>query len=250
MKVIGAGFGRTGTYSIKVALEELGFGPCYHMIDVVQNPSHAAIWRAAARGKKVDFRTFLGRYEATVDWPACSFYKELMEAYPDAKVLLSVRDPDKWLNSLLKIEDGLSVFYPLRRIRLLAWFIGTMPTIGPSVTLMLDLIWERTFDRRLSDRAHAIDVYHRHIEEVKRYVPADRLLVYDAKEGWGPLCAFLGVPVPEGIPMPHLNDKEEIGTNLMIMRRVAQIWMGFGVVVVVGLVVALFFVVRASTRGH
>ena len=96
LKVIGAGFGRTGTMSLKVALEELGFDPCYHMSELFENSSHADLWNAAADGERVDWEALLGGYAATVDWPGCSFYEELMEAYPDAKVLLSVRDPERW----------------------------------------------------------------------------------------------------------------------------------------------------------
>ena len=99
LDVIGAGFGRTGTMSLKVALEELGFGPCYHMSEVFAHPEHVELWRAAAQGKEVDWEQIFGGYRATVDWPACSFYGELMEKYPDAKVILTVRDPQRWYES-------------------------------------------------------------------------------------------------------------------------------------------------------
>ena len=99
MKVIGAGFGRTGTASLKTALEELGFGPCNHMYEVFEHPEHATFWETAWRGETVDWDEVLGGCEATVDWSACTFYGELMERHPDAKVLLSVRDPDRWYES-------------------------------------------------------------------------------------------------------------------------------------------------------
>src|SRR5215212_9949884 len=99
VKVIGAGFGRTGTASLQSALQELGFGPCYHMDEVFEHPEHADFWEAAWRGEAMDWEEVLGSYEATVDWPACTFYGELMERYPDAKVLLSVRDPEPWYES-------------------------------------------------------------------------------------------------------------------------------------------------------
>src|SRR5579884_3535914 len=101
LKIIGAGFGRTGTLSVKAALEELGFGPCYHMIEVFQHPDHLLQWEAATRGEAIDWRKLLEGYQAAVDWPACSFYKQLMEIYPDAKVLLTVRDPEKWYESVI-----------------------------------------------------------------------------------------------------------------------------------------------------
>src|SRR5918911_5138613 len=99
MKVIGAGFGRTGTMSLKAALEEIGYGPCYHMIDLFEKPEHVPLWQAATRGELVDWQELFAGYQATVDWPGAAFYKELMQAYPVAKVLLSVRDPEKWYAS-------------------------------------------------------------------------------------------------------------------------------------------------------
>ena len=110
MKVIGAGFGRTGTMSLKVALEKLGFGPCYHMTEVFAHPEHTHFWLSAWRGEPADWEGVLGDYEATVDWPACTFYEELMERYPGAKVLLSVRDPDRWY------ESTRSTIYELSKI--------------------------------------------------------------------------------------------------------------------------------------
>ena len=100
LEVIGAGFGRTGTMSLKVALEELGFGPCYHMREVFEHPEHIELWRAAMRGDPVDWERVLGDYRATVDWPGCTFYGELLERNPDAKVILTVRDPQRWYESV------------------------------------------------------------------------------------------------------------------------------------------------------
>ena len=99
MKVIGAGFGRTGTLSVKAALEELGVGPCYHMVEVFDKPGHVALWQAAAEGKSIDWEELFADYNAVVDWPACTFYQQLMQAYPEAKVLLTVRDPQSWYES-------------------------------------------------------------------------------------------------------------------------------------------------------
>jgi hypothetical protein len=99
LEVIGAGFGRTGTMSLKVALEELGFGPCYHMREVFEHPEHIELWGAAIQGKPVDWEQIFGNYRATVDWPGCTFYNELLERNPDAKVILTVRDPQRWYES-------------------------------------------------------------------------------------------------------------------------------------------------------
>jgi hypothetical protein len=221
VKVIGAGFGRTGTASLKVALEELGFGPCYHMTEVFANPEHADFWRAAWRGEPVDWDGVLGSYEATVDWPACTFYAELMERHPDAKVLLSVRDPERWY------ESTRSTIYELGRIStsstlarlsfaLLSLFVfGTLKTgQGPMTE---EIVWQGTFDGRFEDKHHAIEVFNRHNEEVQRRVPQEQLLVYEVKDGWGPLCEFLGVEQPEE-PFPRLNDAEEMRRRIVGVR--------------------------------
>lgn len=194
MKVIGAGFGRTGTLSLKAALETLGLGPCYHMVEVFEHPEHTAVWQAAGEGQPVDWKSLFSGYQSAVDWPACAFYADLMEVYPEAKVILTVRDPERWHASV-------------------------MNTIGPSNNQETDdqvtlaqrkmgrtVIWDGTFDGRVNDKDHAISVFNRHIEEVKRRVPAERLLVFEASQGWEPLCHFLGVPVPVDTPYPRLND--------------------------------------------
>jgi hypothetical protein len=221
VKLIGAGFGRTGTASLKAALEELGFGPCYHMTEVFANPEHADFWRAAWRGEPVDWDGVLGSYEATVDWPACTFYAELMERHPDAKVLLSVRAPEKWYESTRNTiyELGrISTGSPLSRLGfafLSLLVFGTFRTgQGPMTE---EIIWQGTFDGKFEDKHHAIEVFNRHNEEVRRCVPKEQLLVYEVKEGWGPLCAFLGVEEPDK-PFPHLNDAEEMRRRIVGVR--------------------------------
>lgn len=209
LKIIGAGFGRTGTLSLKAALEELGFGPCYHMTEVFQHPAHMPIWEAAANGQPIDWHKLFEGYHATVDWPACTFYKALMQAYPDAKVLLSVRDPEKWydsvLNTIYQIRNRTATSSTSAALFLL------MKTFIPwlrNLTRMLDaLIWEGTFHGRLTDKDYAISIYNQHNAEVKQYVPSEKLLVFNVKEGWEPLCAFLDVPIPQNKPFPHLNDR-------------------------------------------
>lgn len=213
MKVIGAGLGRTGTLSIKAALEELGFGPCYHQFEVRKNPAHAKIWIDAARGEPVDWRKLFKDYQATVDWPGCAHYKALMEAFPDAKVLLSVRDPDRWYESTLT-----SIYSLAKTLRDLN--AATFAT-GHRCGRPKSPIWEDMFSGRFEDREYAIEVFNRHNEEVKEYVSADRLLVYEVKDGWEPLCEFLGAEVPEGKPFPRLNNKDAL-MNLPYARRVRE----------------------------
>ncbi len=190
LKVIGAGYGRTGTMSLKLALEQLGFGPCYHMVEVFKNPEAPQWWVEAADGKP-DWEKIFAGYNATVDWPNATFYAELAQAYPQAKVILSVRDPE-------------------------AWFTSTQATIFPEVLpaddtpfgrMFLKVI-ARLFDNRLRDHDHVIAQFDRHNAGVRARIPAERLLVYEAAQGWGPLCAFLGVPVPDA-PMPKANSTED-----------------------------------------
>jgi hypothetical protein len=222
VKVIGAGFGRTGTMSLKVALEALGFSPCYHMTEVFAHPEHAAFWISAWRGEPADWDGVLGGYEAAVDWPACTFYEELMERHPDAKVILSVRDPERWYESVRNTIYELSVViprHPIYRIgyKLVSFFVFR----GPGNRNLADaIIWQGTFDDRFEDKHHAIEVFERHDAEVQRRVPKDRLLVYDVKAGWGPLCEFLGVEEPEE-PFPRTNDAAEMQRRLQGVKAIS-----------------------------
>ena len=203
MKVIGAGFGRTGTMSLKAALERLGFGPCFHMIDLIRDPTPLPYWQAAADGEKVDWTEALDGWESTIDWPGCTFWEEMAEIWPDAPVLLSLRDPEAWYRITL------NSIHEAKEMALRGELQGnTEEAPDPAVMQMINgLIWKGTFKGRFTDKEFALEVFRRHNEDVKSKVPADRLLVYEIKEGWGPLCDFLGVEVPDE-PMPHLNDTE------------------------------------------
>ncbi len=200
MKVIGAGFGRTGTMSQKAALEQLGFGPSFHMIDIARRPELLPGWQAAADGEDVDWKTLLDGWQSTVDWPACTFWEEIWAAFPDAKVLLSVRDSEAWYASCTKSIHASAQAASKGELE------GGSVEVSPEAMKMINgLIWTGTFKGRFEDKDFAIGVYEAHNEDVKSKVPADRLLVYDIKQGWEPLCEFLDVPVPDS-PMPHLND--------------------------------------------
>lgn len=201
MKVIGAGFGRTGTMSLKAALEQLGFGPSFHMIDLVRDPSPLPLWKAAAAGEPVDWTEVLAGWESTVDWPGCTFWAQMAETWPDAPIVLSVRDPEAWYRSCL------NSIHAAKEMALAGELEGgTEDGPDPAVIQFINgLIWNGTFEGRFLERDYALDVFRRHNEAVKAAVPADRLLVYEISQGWGPLCGFLGVPVPD-TPLPHLND--------------------------------------------
>src|SRR5215210_7163900 len=219
MRVVGAGFGRTGTTSLKAALQELGFGPSYSLSEVFANPEHVGVWEAARRGpagERVDWEGFLAGYGVAVDWPACSFYEELMEAFPEAFVILTVRDPAPWY------ESTRSTIHELRRlttgplpVRAAFALAGLfVPGVAGTVRLADRLVWDDTFDGRFEDRARAMEIFERHNEAVGRQVPQERLLVVDVREGWAPLCDFLGVEVPDE-PFPRLNEARQMRRRLL-----------------------------------
>jgi hypothetical protein len=188
MRVIGAGLGGTGTLQAKAALERLGFGPCYHLTEIQRHPEQADFWQRVAGGAR-DWDTLFGAYASSVDFPASVVYAELMEAYPEAKVVLTVREPER----------------AYERVRETIYRISTGPESPLPATLheALDqLVWKRIFGGAFEDRAHAVDTYRRWRADVVARVPADRLLVYDTGEGWGPLCRFLGCDVPDELFPP------------------------------------------------
>ena len=194
LTVIGAGFGRTGTLSFKQALEQLGFGPTYHMLEVFGKADHVATWSDALEGASVDWSTVLDGYHSTCDWPACTFWRELRSANPGAKVVLTRRDPDAWYRSMTA-----TIFETLDR----APADDADPGMLAHHQLVQALIRERTFGGDLS-RAHVLEVLAAHEADVIASVPPDELLVYDVAEGWGPLCGLLGVAVPIE-PFPNTN---------------------------------------------
>lgn len=250
LKVIGAGFGRTGTLSLKTALEELGFAPCYHMIELFQRPNDLVYWEAAFRGEPIDWRAFLANYQATVDWPGCTYYKELMQSFPDAKVLLTVRDPEKWYESVHATIYNRTRRSANARVTPLQFIMMRNPFLAGRlrvVRMINEVIWGKTFGDNFEDRAHAFAIFNQHIEEVKQEVPPERLLVYNVKEGWEPLCAFLGVPVPADKPFPHLNDRDSFAGNRFRERerkiRVGA-FVGLGSVALLG----GFFLLRRLTK--
>jgi sulfotransferase family protein len=210
IRVIGAGLGRTGTLSLKAALEELGFGRCYHMIELLTHPEEVHYWEAASRGEPVAWDALFEGCQAVVDYPGCRYYRELTAHYPDARVILTVRDPESWY------ESARETIYQVGRPRSGEGDAPPAPPPFPGDPQLLMRIfqmarrdvWEVDFGGRFEDREHAIQVFTRWNAQVKEQVPADRLLVYQVKEGWEPLCRFLGVPVPEGRPFPRLNDRE------------------------------------------
>jgi len=198
LAVIGAGFGRTGTLSLKLALEQVGLGPCMHMMALRDNPDRLPHWEALARGEEVDWDQVFAGFRATVDWPAARFWRQLADHFPAAKVVLTARPAESWLQSVHK------TIYPVMRDRAKS----DDPRRRRTADMAYELIVNQTFDGRMADPDHAIAVYRAHNAEVERTIPADRLLTYDVTQGWGPLCDFLGLPAPE-TPFPRTNTTAE-----------------------------------------
>lgn len=186
LKVIGAGLGRTGTNSLKLALERLLGEPCYHMIEVFGHPEHVPLWHAAALGETVDWSAIFDGYAATVDWPSASFWPELSQAYPDALIIWSYRTPESWWKS------ASSTIFPKLQETEGAWHD------------MICTLIERRFTRDLNNRDACIAAFHRHNEQVLNAGLDNRLLKWQATDGWEPICRALGVDVPDE-PFPHVN---------------------------------------------
>jgi hypothetical protein len=208
MKLIGAGMPRTGTLTQKMSLEMLGLGPCYHMVNVLADLEQAELWDQALAGEPRWEEIFNG-FQSTVDWPGGYFYRELAEFYPDAKVLLSVRDPESWERSMRQtvwsVRNGESL------IRLLSSAQACVNPQWRGFLKMIDgLLWqgEGTFAGVNTEPQQMIERMERHNAEVQATIPPERLLVWKVTDGWEPLCEFLGVPVP-GVPVPHINDRTE-----------------------------------------
>lgn len=199
LKIIGAGFGRTGTHSLKSALELLGFGPCHHMYEVRRSAEQIAFWTAAAQGEAVDWDLGFAGFEAQVDWPAAHYWQALAAHFPEAKVILTTRDPETWYASI-------------SRTILPASELGRTEDPDPMGRAGSDLIYkialQQIFGGRLADKAHALTVYAAHLQKVRDTIPASRLLVYDVRDGWAPLCDFLRVPLPDQ-PFPSGNSTAE-----------------------------------------
>ena len=204
LKVVGSGLGRTGTKSMQTALNMLGVGPCHHMVEVFAHPESIPLWIEAGAGRP-DWDAIFAGYGAMVDYPGSRYWRELAAHYPDAKVLHTVRDPDKWFDS-----TQATIFAPgspvdSREGPMAAFFASFAGEIIP----------------HLHDRAYMTDHFRRHTEAVIAAIPPERLLVYEAGQGWEPLCAFLGVPIPEA-PYPSENSRAEFAARVEASRAQAR----------------------------
>lgn len=194
LRVVGAGVGRTGTLSLKLALERLLEAPCYHMLEVFGHlDDHVPMWHAAARGEPVDWDVLFDGYSAGVDWPVGAFWPELMDAYPDALILLSSRDSESWWRS------ASNTIFPTS---------GAMGDDAPEWFEMMTEMMAARFTPALDDRDRCIAAFEAHNARVRAEVPPERLLDWQPADGWEPICAALGVDVPDD-PFPKANTTEE-----------------------------------------
>jgi hypothetical protein len=235
LQIIGAGFGRTGTLSLYTALNQLGF-PCYHMFEVLKNPankSHLDFWRQVANsapGTQHDWEQVFSRYKASVDNPACCVWRELLEAYPHAKVILTLhpKGADAWYESTINTIYFTETMWQFKVLEIATPFGRKFGDMAHK------LVWQRSHRGTMHDRSKAIAHYHEHIAEVKAAVPANQLLVFSADQGWEPLCNFLGLPVPDS-PFPNVNDRAEIKTTVSEITRGAYVILGLALAGVAGL---------------
>jgi hypothetical protein len=226
LEIIGAGFGRTGTMSTFQALNALGF-PCYHMVEILENKAnkgHLEFWRKVANdppGARQDWERVFGGYRAALDNPACCVWRELLEAYPGAKVILTLhpRGAQAWYDSTI---DTIYFTESKWQFKVLEIFTPFGRKFGD---MSHKLIWRRSHRGTMDDPGKAMADYRRHIEDVKARVPPERLLIFTVDQGWEPLCGFLGVPVP-ATPFPNVNDRAQIKQMLAQMTRGAYVILG------------------------
>ncbi|MEZ4239320.1 MAG: sulfotransferase [Myxococcota bacterium] len=213
-QVIGAGWGRTGTSSLKLALERLGFGPCHHMEEVVRHRADVPVWEAAVRGEPVDWRALMRGWRASCDFPSAFYWRELHRTFPDAKVVLTVRDPDRWYDSFAATIYPLSGGFPSRVV------VPWLPVVSAPLRVTGARMLQHVFGGEFEDRAATLRRLAAWNDEVRATVPAEQLLVFDVREGWAPLCAFLGVPVPDE-PFPRVNDKAAFQRRVRIVNAIS-----------------------------
>lgn len=209
IKIIGTGMGRTGTHSLKLALEQLGFGKCYHMAELFQHPECLTYFEKAENGEEVDWDSLFVGYNSAVDYPVTRYYKQLMKKYPDAKMIHTYRDPESWYQSASQtiIWASKPSFGRILKMMIKLPFAPELRKQMPVLKFNGKLV-ENEFGKDYKNKEAVIGFYNRHNEDVLKTVPKEKLLVFDPKNGWEPLCNFLGVAVPS-TPYPKSNTRDE-----------------------------------------
>ena len=215
LKVIGAGFPRTGTTTLKGCLEMLGCQHVYHMKELLIKPERLHFWKTLDDTGDTDWEGLYEGFDATVDFPGYPWYKEHMKRYPDAKVILTVRDFESWYNSVSSTVLKAGPQTPGQKLKMMGKLLMSARArkVVKCIKWFKDKFFAREFEGRFEDKEFVRAKWEAYHASVKKYVPADKLLVYDVRDGWEPLCKFMGVPVPDE-PMPHLNKKENFKVML------------------------------------
>ncbi|OIW25318.1 hypothetical protein CONLIGDRAFT_673427 [Coniochaeta ligniaria NRRL 30616] len=251
MKVLLLGLGRTGTASIRAAMQQLGYVDTYHMMSCsIENPPDALLWMDALRAKydgvgkpftRKEWDMLLGECQAVCDWPAIAFAKELIEAYPEAKVILTNRDVDSWHASTMR-----TVYWRVTdpELRILSNFSWAASMYYPMLKKFFDTFFEGDFPNR------GKDVFRRHYQEVRDLVPKERLLEYKITDGWGPLCEFLGEKVPDGHMFPNVNDNKDFVSRSRYRNRMQMLNVGLRVLQYIVLLAAVVWIVRRFIHGY
>lgn len=218
IKVIGVGGPRTGTSSLKVALEILGYDKCYHMKELLNSPEQVHFWHSLFKTGKTDFETLFEGYQATTDFPGCLAYQALWEQYPDAKFILTERDAEQWHTSVMNTvypalhRDLMGKLKLMRKM----FFSARLRKISKVFHLLKENFFEGLYQGNFADRNATIQIYKATNAEIRNTIPAEQLLVFNIAEGWGPLCTFLNKPVPD-VEFPNINKRENFKTQVKHM---------------------------------
>ncbi|MFI0486635.1 sulfotransferase family protein [Actinomadura sp. 9N215] len=219
LQVIGVGLHRTGSTSVKAALEWLGYGPCYHGLEALRRCVDGEHWQAAYdTGGAADWSVIFEGYRAALDWPTVHFWEQLAAAYPDARILLTDRDPERWWDSHVQMFQLGAQFNRELTGEQRQW--AEESGFARTQTILRTIVTE-TFGGRVFDKTHCLRVFQQHYERVRRTVPDDRLLVYRVQDGWEPLCRFLDADVPDE-PFPHVNTRDNLLHNIRAAMRLAS----------------------------
>ncbi len=219
LKVIGTGLGRTGTHSLKLALEHLGFGKCYHMMELFQKPQGLKYFKKAERNESVNWDELFKGYSAAVDYPVARYYKQITQYYPEAKVIHSIRDPEEWYESASATIFWASKPYSFRILKL-AIHLPFSPEARKRIPVLFynRRLSRYEFGNDLKNKKKVIERFNRHTEEVLSVIPKEQLLIFDPKTGWDPLCRFLNVPVPSR-QFPKSNTRIDFLDNVNTIGR-------------------------------